>query len=98
MNAQVAVYPVDAAGVGKNDHLASQHTANDLAQRTGGRAFHNTNDLAGSMQAGINDGGHLLHAVLLSRKQKVGWPIPRHPGESSQSRNNSASPAWLLRH
>lgn len=57
MNAQVAVYPVDAAGVGKNDHLASQHTANDLAQRTGGRAFHNTNDLAGSMQAGINDGG-----------------------------------------
>jgi VWFA-related protein len=57
MNAQVAVYPVDAAGVGKNDHLASQHTANDLAQRTGGRAFHNTNDLAASMQAGINDGG-----------------------------------------
>lgn len=57
MKAQVAVYPVDAAGVGKNDHLASQHTANDLAQRTGGRAFHNTNDLAGSMQAGINDGG-----------------------------------------
>jgi VWFA-related protein len=57
MNAQVAVYPVDAAGIGKDDHLASQHTANDLAQRTGGRAFHNTNDLAGSMQAGINDGG-----------------------------------------
>ncbi|HKT52247.1 MAG TPA: VWA domain-containing protein [Candidatus Angelobacter sp.] len=57
MKAQVAVYPVDAAGVGKNDHLASQHTANDMAQRTGGRAFHNTNDLAGSMQAGINDGG-----------------------------------------
>jgi VWFA-related protein len=57
MKAQVAVYPVDAAGVGKNDHLASQHTANDLAHRTGGRAFHNTNDLAGSMQAGINDGG-----------------------------------------
>lgn len=55
-NAKVAVYPVDAAGVGKNDHLASIHTANDMAERTGGRAFHNTNDLAGSMQASVTDG------------------------------------------
>ncbi|HLW52072.1 MAG TPA: VWA domain-containing protein [Candidatus Angelobacter sp.] len=56
MAAQVAVYPVDAAGVGKNDHLASQHTANDLAERTGGKAYHNTNDLSGSMRSGIDDG------------------------------------------
>lgn len=56
MNAQVAIYPVDAAGVGRNDHLASQHTANDLAYRTGGKAFHNTNDLVGSMSSGIEDG------------------------------------------
>ncbi|MGE5325261.1 MAG: VWA domain-containing protein [Actinomycetota bacterium] len=56
MSAQVAVYPVDAAGVGKNDHLASLHTANDLAESTGGRAFHGTNNLAGSMQASIDDG------------------------------------------
>jgi VWFA-related protein len=56
MTAQVAVYPVDAAGVGKNDHLASQHTANDLAERTGGKAFHNTNDLTGSMRASVEDG------------------------------------------
>lgn len=56
MAAQVAVYPVDAAGVGKNDHLASVHTANDLAERTGGRAFHNTNDLGGSMRTSIDDG------------------------------------------
>jgi VWFA-related protein len=55
-NAKVAVYPVDAAGVGKDDHLASIHTANDMAERTGGRAFHNTNDIAGSMQASITDG------------------------------------------
>ncbi len=56
MNAQVAVYPVDAAGLSKDDHLASVHTANDLAERTGGRAFHNTNDLGGSMQISLNDG------------------------------------------
>lgn len=56
MNAQVAVYPVDAAGVGTNEHLASQHTANDMADRTGGRAFHNSNDLRTSMQTSLNDG------------------------------------------
>ena len=56
MASQVALYPVDAAGVGKNEHLASQHTANDLAYRTGGKAFHNTNDLSGSMRSGIDDG------------------------------------------
>lgn len=56
MNAQVAIYAVDAAGLGKNDHLASIHTANDLAERTGGEAFHNTNDLGTSMQASLNDG------------------------------------------
>lgn len=56
MSAQVAVYTVDAAGVGKDDHLASQHTANDLASRTGGKAFHNTNNLAASMRSGIDDG------------------------------------------
>ena len=56
MKAQVAVYPVDAAGVGKNDHLASQHTANDIAERTGGKAFHNTNDLITSMRSSIDDG------------------------------------------
>lgn len=56
LNAQVAVYPVDAAGVGKNARLASQHTANDLAQQTGGRAFHNANNLAASMHAIVSDG------------------------------------------
>ena len=56
MAAQVAVYPVDAAGVGRNDHLASLHTANDMAARTGGRAFNNTNDLGAAMQTSLNDG------------------------------------------
>lgn len=56
MDAQVAIYAVDASGLGKNDHLASLHTANDLADRTGGKAFHNTNDIGGSMQTSLNDG------------------------------------------
>ena len=56
MNAQVAVYPVDSAGVGRNDHLAAQQTMADVASRTGGRAFINSNNLTQSIEAGLDDG------------------------------------------
>ena len=56
MNAQVAVYPVDAAGVGRNDRIASQQTMTDVASRTGGKAFVSTNNLTMSIGAGLDDG------------------------------------------
>ena len=56
MNAQVAVYPVDPAGVGRNDRVASQQTMTDVASRTGGKAFVNTNSLTMSIGAGLDDG------------------------------------------
>ncbi|MCU1220653.1 MAG: hypothetical protein JWN42_1850 [Candidatus Angelobacter sp.] len=56
MAAQVAVYPVDAGAVGKNDHLASQHTMETMAESTGGKAFKNSNDLVLGLRAGIEDG------------------------------------------
>lgn len=39
-----------------NDRLASHTTMNDLAERTGGRAFYNTNDLEAAMRDSIDDG------------------------------------------
>lgn len=56
MNAQVAVYPVDAGALGRDDRLAAQHTMNDMAAWTGGEAFINRNDLAVSVRTGIDDG------------------------------------------
>ena len=56
MKAQVAVYAVDAGAVGKDERIASHVTMNDMADRTGGRAFINTNDLAASMSSSIDDG------------------------------------------
>src|SRR6185312_7267800 len=56
MKSQVAVYPVDAGALGKDDHLAAQHTMLDIASRTGGRAFINRNDLAESMHTSLDDG------------------------------------------
>jgi VWFA-related protein len=56
MSAQVAVYPVDAGAVGKDDHLASQHTMDNMAGSTGGKSFKNSNDLVLGLRSGIEDG------------------------------------------
>jgi VWFA-related protein len=56
MNAQVAVYAVDAGAVGKDERIAAHVTMNEMADRTGGRAFINTNDLVASMSSSVDDG------------------------------------------
>ncbi len=56
MNAHVAIYPVDAAGLGRDSHLAAQNTMNDMAQMTGGRVFTNRNDIALGMKNSLDDG------------------------------------------
>jgi VWFA-related protein len=61
--ANVAVYPIDARGLmvlpdpGMNgDAISSpQATMSEFAERTGGRAFFNTNDIAGSVRRAIED-------------------------------------------
>jgi VWFA-related protein len=56
MKAQVAIYVVDAGAIGKDERMASHATMNDMAERTGGKAFIGTNDLAGSMRSSVDDG------------------------------------------
>src|SRR5579864_2361508 len=56
MAAQVAVYPVDAGALGKDDHLASQHTMDNMAESTGGKSFKNSNDLVLGLRTSIEDG------------------------------------------
>ena len=56
MNAHVAIYPVEAGGLSKDNHLAAQHTMNDMAAWTGGRVFLNRNDLAIGMKNSLEDG------------------------------------------
>jgi VWFA-related protein len=68
-DAQVAIYPLDAGGLGGiinlkpegnagqyEDHLAIHATMNDLAERTGGRAFYNINYLEQAVRESIDDG------------------------------------------
>lgn len=56
MNAQVAVYPVDASGLQKANHLNTINTMRNLADRTGGRAFYNRNDIETEIRTSIEDG------------------------------------------
>ena len=91
MNAQVAIYPVDAAGVSKDEHLAALHTANDMAERTGGRAFHNRNDLEQSIQASITDGDTYYTLSYYPENKK--WD-----GQFRAIQIKSARPGLTLRH
>jgi VWFA-related protein len=56
MNAQVAVYPVDESGLQKDNHLNSINTMRSLADRTGGKAFYNRNDVEVGVRTSIDDG------------------------------------------
>ena len=56
MDAHVALYPVDAAGVGLANRQAAQSNMRDMADRTGGRAFYNRNDIEVGIGSSINDG------------------------------------------
>ena len=56
MNAQVSVYPIDAAGLSKEQRLSSIGTMQVMAEQTGGRVFYNNNDLELGIRSSINDG------------------------------------------
>jgi VWFA-related protein len=98
-NAQIAVYPIDVAGLetdnigasssgnaevspgsGKINTTLSQSfdnrrqrfdLMNELARQTGGKAFMNTNDLAGAMQRSVEDGSN--YYTLAYRPSNSNW-------------------------
>ncbi|HJX84137.1 MAG TPA: VWA domain-containing protein, partial [Candidatus Angelobacter sp.] len=56
MNAQVALYPIDAAGVSLNDRFPTRTAMRSMSERTGGRTFYNRNDLDMGIRTSIDDG------------------------------------------
>jgi len=80
----VAVYPVNAQGLQREDDtpaftygpFADQRsfaaiTMNKLASDTGGKAFNNTNDLAGALARAIDDGAHYYSLVYTPSNKKM---------------------------
>lgn len=56
MNAQVALYPIDAAGVTQVDRFSQRTAMESMAQRTGGKTFINRNDIDTGVRTSIDDG------------------------------------------
>ncbi len=56
MDAQVALYPIDAAGVGKDDRFSARTAMESMAERTGGKTFYNRNDIDTGVRTSMNDG------------------------------------------
>lgn len=56
MNAQIAVYPIDAAGVSMSDRFPAQTAMRSMAERTGGKTFFNRNDIDVGVRTSIDDG------------------------------------------
>ena len=56
MNAQVAIYPVDCTGLGKNSRANAASTMRILAERTGGKTYVNRNDIEMAVRTSMDDG------------------------------------------
>jgi VWFA-related protein len=56
MNAQVAIYPVDCAGLGKDSRATAASTMRILAERTGGKTYVNRNDIEMAVRTSMDDG------------------------------------------
>src|SRR5258708_5849577 len=56
MNAQVALYPIDASGVSINDRFSARTAMISMSERTGGKTFYNRNDIDMGVRTSIDDG------------------------------------------
>jgi VWFA-related protein len=56
MNAQVALYPIDAAGVSVNDRFPALTAMKSMAERTGGKTFYSRNDIDVGIRTSLDDG------------------------------------------
>ena len=56
MASQVALYPISAAGVSKDDQFSAQTAMSSMAQRTRGKTFFNRNDIDMGVRTSLDDG------------------------------------------
>lgn len=91
MSAQVAVYPIDAAGVGKISRVNGLATMRQMAERTGGKTFANQNDLVLSISHSLEDGA--TYYTLSYYPENKNWD-----GRFRQIDVKSTRPGINLRH
>lgn len=70
MSAQVALYPIDAAGVSINDRFSAQTAMISMAERTGGKTFFNRNDIDRGVRTSIDDGSTYYNMQYYPQNKK----------------------------
>lgn len=70
MNAQIALYPIDAAGVTVNDRFSAHTAMISMAERTGGKTFYNRNDIETGVRTSIDDGA-IYYSLAYVPKNRV---------------------------
>jgi VWFA-related protein len=70
MSAQVALYPIDAAGVSINDRFSAQTAMISMAERTGGKTFFNRNDIDMGVRTSIDDGSTYYNMEYYPQNKK----------------------------
>lgn len=70
MNAQVALYPIDAAGVTVNERFSAHTAMISMAERTGGKTFYNRNDLEIGVRTSIEDGSTYYNMQYYPQNRK----------------------------
>lgn len=102
--ANMAIYPVDAHGIDVKDSPTAffmrqnlRDTFGLLADKTGGKAFYGTNDVAGAIGSAFEDGRYTYTLGFLPRSWAVGRKISRHQHSPGGARSGSTLPARLFR-
>lgn len=70
MEAQVALYPIDSAGVSINDRFPARTAMESMAERTGGKTFYNRNDIDMGVRTSMDDGSS-YYTLLYYPSNKV---------------------------
>ena len=91
MNAQVAIYPVDCTGLGKNSRATAAITMRVLAERTGGKTYVNSNDIEMALRTSMDDG--VTYYTLEYYPENKNWD-----GKFRVIQVKTARPGITLRH
>ncbi len=70
MSAQVALYPISAAGVSQTNQFSAATAMSSMAQRTGGKTFFNRNDIDFGVRTSLDDGATYYTLEYYPRSRK----------------------------
>ena len=76
----------------QNNNLDVTHASmQEIAERTGGKAFYNRNEIGNAIVASMNDGGTYYTLGLFSRQSRLEWQVPPYQREDQTARETGCA-------